>query len=37
LQKSELVQVAVCLGYPLVDDAWGNADTATLRFCLDQR
>jgi hypothetical protein len=32
-----MTKVAVCLGYPVVDDAWGNAGTATLRFRLDQR
>src|SRR5690349_2996013 len=32
-----MTKVAVCLGYPVVDDAWGNAGTAALRFCLDQR
>jgi hypothetical protein len=32
-----MTKIAVCLGYPVVDDAWGNAGTATLRFCLDQR
>jgi len=32
-----MTKVAVCLGYPIVDDARGNAGTTTLRFCLDQR
>jgi hypothetical protein len=25
------------LGYSVVDNAWRNAGTAPLRFCLDQR
>src|SRR6185312_8410589 len=32
-----MTKVAVCLGYPVVDDARGNTGTAALRFCLDQR
>jgi hypothetical protein len=30
-------KVSVCVGYPVVDRAWRNARTATLRLCLDQR
>ena len=32
-----MTKVAVCLGYPVVDDARGNAGTAALRVRLDQR
>ena len=32
-----MTQAAVRLGYPVMDDAWGNAGAATLRLRLDQR